>query len=294
MSESPPLAELKAPALFGLEGKVAVVTGGSRGMGKEICRALAAAGCDLVIASRKLAGCEDLARQIQEESPGRTALGFACNVNTWSECQALYDFAYRSFGKVDVLVNNAGGSPLYRSLKEITEDYFDKIIGLNLKGPFRLSALFGSKMCEQDGGSIINVSSESSLGPSPNAAVYAAAKAGLNHFTKTFAMSYGPKVRVNCIMPGPFLTDISKAWDLQSNARGWRRQGALMRAGRADEVVGAALYFASNASSFTTGAILEVTGMAGGNGMRDPDHKKNLDFQRDVLEKMRDPRLSKL
>jgi len=149
-------------------------------------------------------------------------------------------------------------------------------------------------MCEQAGGSIINVSSDSSLGPSPTAAVYAAAKAGLNHFTKTFAMAYGPKVRVNCIMPGPVLTDISKAWDLQNSMRGWRRQGALMRAGRADEVVGAALYFASDASSFTTGAILEVNGLASGNGMRDPDHKRNLDLERDVLAKMRDPRLSKL
>jgi len=297
MAASPPISEIKVGSLFSLEGKVAVVTGGSRGMGKEICRGFAAAGCDLVIVSRKLDSCEELAQQIQMESPGRRALPFACNVSQWSECQALFDFAQKAFGKVHILVNNAGSSPLYGSLGKVTEEYFDKLIGLNLKGPFRLSALFGSKMCEQDGGSIINVSSTSSVVASPAQAVYAAAKAGLNNLSQTFGQAYGPKVRVNCIMPGPFLTDISKAWNIQQAALGWRRTGPLMRAGRADEVVGAALYFASEASSFTTGAILEVSGgesSNAGNGARDPDHGKNLNIDHDVIAKMRDPRLSKL
>eukprot|EP00747_Dinoflagellata_sp_TGD_P221985 gnl/TRDRNA2_/TRDRNA2_93746_c0_seq2.p1 gnl/TRDRNA2_/TRDRNA2_93746_c0~~gnl/TRDRNA2_/TRDRNA2_93746_c0_seq2.p1 ORF type:complete len:280 (-),score=45.67 gnl/TRDRNA2_/TRDRNA2_93746_c0_seq2:22-861(-) len=279
MSASPSIEELKAGFLFSMKGKVAVVTGGSRGMGKEICRAFAAAGCDVLIASRKLDSCEMLAEQIRRESPGRRAVPFACNVNKWKECEALYEYALSSFGKVDVLVNNAGGSPLYPSLKDISEEYFDKIVGLNLKGPFRLAALFASKMCEGDGGCIINVSTEATIHPSPREVIYSAAKSGLNTMTKSLAHAYGPKVRVNCIMPGPFLTDISEAWDLKRQEKAWAQGSALMRAGRADEVVG---------------AILEVTGLQNGSGARDPYHKKNLDVERDVREKMRDARLSKL
>lgn len=293
MAASPPISELQAGSLFNLEGQVAVVTGGSRGMGKEICRAFAAAGCDIIIASRKLDACEALAKQIMEECPERQVLPFAMNVNSWDDCQRLFDFAYKSFGKVDVLVNNAGGSPLYKALLDISEDYYDKVMGLNLKGPFRLAVLFGSRMCELEGGKIINVSTEGTLSPQPHAAVYGAAKSGLNYLTTTLAAAYGPKVRVNCIMPGPFLTEISKAWDVQQGAKQWQRSSALMRAGRADEVVGAALYFASEASSFTTGAILQISGLPSV-GTRDPYHRRNLDMDRDVLAKMRDPRISKL
>lgn len=262
-------------------------------MGKEICRAYAAAGCNIIIASRKLETCEALARQIMDESPGRQALPFAMNVNSWDDCERLFTFAYDSFGKVDILVNNAGGSPLYKSLLDVSEDYYDKVMDLNLKGPFRLSVLFASRMCEQDGGKIINVSTANTMSPSPHAAVYGAAKSGVNYLTSTLAAAYGPKVRVNCIMPGPFLTDISKAWDVKQGAKQWRKQMALMRAGRADEVVGAALYFASEASSFTTGAILQISGLPSV-GARDPYHSKNLDLDRDVIAKMRDPRISKL
>lgn len=192
-----------------------------------------------------------------------------------------------------MLVNNAGGSPLYKSLKDITESYFDKVIGLNLKGPFRLSTLFASKMCEGYGGSIINVSTDGTLSHPVNAVVYAAAKSGLNSLTKSMAQAYGPKVRVNCILPGPFLTDIAKAWDLKMNQKGWRMGKPLMRAGRADETVGAALFFASSASSYCTGALLEVTGGPSVTG-RDPYGMKGLDYNRDVLPLMRDPRLAKM
>ena len=133
---------------------------------------------------------------------------------------------------------------------------------MNLKGPFRLTALVGERMAAGDGGSIINVSSTASIRPTPNVIPYAAAKAGLNAMTEAFALAYGPKVRVNCIMPGPFLTDISKAWDMpafERQAKGF----ALRRGGDPDEIVGAAIYFASDASSFTTGAILRIDGGSG-------------------------------
>jgi NAD(P)-dependent dehydrogenase (short-subunit alcohol dehydrogenase family) len=273
---------LDAANLFSLKGKNAIVTGGSRGMGREICRAFARAGCNVIIASRKLDNCAELAKLIEEECPSVRAVPFACHIGKWDECQLLYDFAYKMFGSIDILVNNAGGSPLYESLKEVSEKYFDSIIGLNLKGPFRLSALIGSKMCEQNGGSIIMVSSESTVGVTPRETVYAAAKSGVNYLTQSFAHAYGPKVRCNCIQPGPFLTDISKAWDLDAVAAGLQQRSALMRAGRPDEIVGAALYLASDASSFTTGSILRVDGLPGGSGARDPDHSRNLDYERDV------------
>ena len=115
-------------------------------------------------------------------------------------------------------------------------------------------------MAEQDGGSIINVSSVSSIRPTPDVIPYSAAKAGLNAMTGGFAHAFGPKVRVNCIMAGPFLTDISKAWDLEAFNKRARETMALRRGGKPDEIVGAALYFASDASSFTTGTILRVDG----------------------------------
>lgn len=245
---------------FDLTGKVAVVTGGSRGMGREMVLAFAENGADVVIASRKLDACEALAAEVTERFPGRRALPVACHVGRWEDCDALAEAAYGHFGKVDVLVNNAGMSPLYPSLVEVGEDLFDKVIGVNLKGPFRLSALVGARMAAGDGGSIINVSSTAAIRPTPTETAYSAAKAGLNAITVAFAHAYGPKVRVNCIMPGPFLTDISKAWDLEAFEARVKVDYPLQRGGRPDEIVGAALYFASDASSYTTGSVLKIDG----------------------------------
>jgi NAD(P)-dependent dehydrogenase (short-subunit alcohol dehydrogenase family) len=143
----------------------------------------------------------------------------------------------------------------------VSEDLFDKVIGVNLKGPFRLSSLVGTRMAAGDGGSIIMVSSIASQRPSPTEAPYGAAKAGVNSLTGSLAAAFGPKVRVNCIVPGPFLTDISKAWDMEAfNARA-KSAFALGRGGQPHEVVGAALYLASNASSYTTGALINIDGL---------------------------------
>ena len=176
--------------------------------------AFAERGADVVIASRKLPACEEVAREVVKL--GRKALPFACHVGRWDEVGKLADAAYERFGKVDVLINNAGMSPLYPSLEEISEELFDKVVGLNFKGPFRLSAIVGSRMAKGDGGSIINISSTASLNPSPTSEPYGAAKAGLNSITRSFAFAYGPEVRVNCIVAGPFLTDIAKAWDMEA------------------------------------------------------------------------------
>jgi len=246
---------------FDLSGRVAVVTGGSRGLGEAIVRAFAAHGADVVIASRKGLACAALAAEIREQT-GRRAVGIACHVGHWADCDALADAAYAEFGRVDVLVNNAGMSPLYPSIGEVSEELFDKVVGVNLKGPFRLAAVIGTRMMNGDGGSIINVSSIAAVQPSPGELPYAAAKAGLNNLTVGLARALGPRVRVNCIMPGPFLTDISKAWDQEAFARTAERSIPLGRGGQPEEVVGAALYLASDAASYTTGAVIKVDGGA--------------------------------
>jgi NAD(P)-dependent dehydrogenase (short-subunit alcohol dehydrogenase family) len=246
-----------AADLFDLSGKVALITGGSRGLGHEMALAFARAGADVVIASRKADSCERAAAEVR--ALGRQALAHACHVGDWQALDGLVDAAYARFGKVDVLVNNAGMSPLYPSLAEVSETLWDKVLGVNLKGPFRLTANVGTRMAAGGGGSIINVSSIAAIRPTPTETPYAAAKAGLNALTEAFALAFGPTVRVNCIMAGPFLTDIAKAWDPKMVSY-MEATSALKRAGNPDEIVGAALYFASAASSFTTGAILRVDG----------------------------------
>jgi NAD(P)-dependent dehydrogenase (short-subunit alcohol dehydrogenase family) len=242
-----------------LEGKVALITGGSRGLGRAMALGFANAGADIIVASRKLENCRAVAGEV--EARGRRALAVACHVGHWDGLDALVAASYEAFGRVDVLVNNAGMSLLYGSLPEVTEAIWDKTVDLNLKGPFRLTALVGSRMAAGPyGGSIINVSSTGSIRPAADMLPYDAAKAGLNALTVGFAHAFGPSVRVNCIMAGPFLTDVTAAWDVPAVEASLKGSHALGRIGQPDEIVGAALYFASSASSYTTGAVLRVDG----------------------------------
>ncbi|MCF8588958.1 glucose 1-dehydrogenase [Gordonia sp. HY285] len=241
-----------------LEGKVALVTGGSRGLGREMVLAFAHAGADTVIASRKLDGCEKLAEEVTAAT-GRRALPLACHVGDWDAQDDVVARVYEEFGKVDILVNNAGMSPLYENLEDISEALFDKVFDVNLKGAFRLTTLIAPRMVEAGGGSIINISSIASERPTPGDLPYGAAKAGLNILTKGFAQAYGPTVRVNAIMAGPFLTDISKAWDMDVVAEKMKVL-PLGRAGDPVEIVGAALYLAGPGAGYTTGAIIPVDG----------------------------------
>jgi NAD(P)-dependent dehydrogenase (short-subunit alcohol dehydrogenase family) len=220
--------------------------------------AFAEQGADVIIASRKLDDCEQLAAEIRLRT-GRKAFPIACNVSDWAQCDTLVDTAYAEFGGVDILVNNAGMSPLYPSLDQVGESLWDKVIGLNLKGPFRLAALIGTRMAAAGGGSIINISSIAAIRPAPENLPYAAAKAGLNVLTEGFAQAFGPAVRVNTIQCGAFRTDISRAWTPEV-AEALAAGAALARVGEPGEIVGATLYFASEASSFCTGATLRVDG----------------------------------
>jgi len=255
---------------FSLKGKVCCVTGGSRGLGREIVLGFAQAGADaVVISSRKLPDCEKVAQEVISLYPECKAVAISCNVSKWEECENLFNKTIEEFGRCEVLVNNAGSSPLYPSLIEVSQELFDKVINLNLRGPFRLCALFGTYMSQQEhGGSIINVSTDETKRPSATATVYGAAKSGVNYLTQAVASAYGPKVRCNCIMPGPFLTDISKSWDLDKLQKHWDMNISLKRPGNPEEVVGAAIYFASDASSYTNGSILEISGGMQ-NGKRD-------------------------
>lgn len=244
--------------LFDLRGKVALVTGGSRGLGRAMALAFAERGADVIIASRKAANCAEVAELAR--GLGVRALAHACHVGHWDELEGLVDTAYAEFGKVDILVNNAGMSPRYPKLSAVTEELFDKVVGVNLKGPYRLSALIGERMAGGNGGVIINVSSTAAVQATPDAEPYGAAKAGINSLTVSLARAWAPKVRVNCIQAGPFLTDIAKAWDMDAFERTAETAIALRRGGQPEEVVGAALYLASDAGSFTTGAIIRVDG----------------------------------
>lgn len=245
--------------LFDLSGKVAIVTGGSRGLGRAMVLALAEHGADVVIASRKLEACEQLAAEVRAGS-GRDALAVRFHAGRWEDADRLIEAVYERFGRCDILVNNAGMSPLYPSLAESSEELFDKVMSVNFKGPFRLCALAGERMASAEGGSIVNVSSIAAVEPGPHELVYAGAKAALNAMTLGVARAYGPKVRANVIMPGPFLTDISRAWDMEAFEQRARSSIPLGRGGQPEEIVGAALYLASDASSYTTGAVIKVDG----------------------------------
>lgn len=247
----------RTPAeLFDLTGKVALVTGGSRGLGREIVLGYAAAGADVVIASRKLDACEAVAAEVR--ALGRKALPVACHAGRWDELDALAERAYDEFGHVDVLVNNAGLSPLAPSSAETSEELFDKVVAVNFKGPFRLSSVVAERMAAGEGGSVISVSSTGALRPSPNFGPYAGSKAALNAISVALAQEFAPKVRFNVISPGGFYTDISKGWAVPGRDEPTQ---LLRRYGYPPEIVTAALYYASDASSYTTGSLLRVDGL---------------------------------
>jgi NAD(P)-dependent dehydrogenase (short-subunit alcohol dehydrogenase family) len=245
-------------ALCDLTGQVALITGGTRGLGRAMALGLAQAGADLVVASRHQDACDEAAAALREQT-GRRVLGKACHVGRWDELDALVDAAYAEYGRVDVLINNAGMSPVYPSPEAVSEELWDKVLAVNLKGPFRLTALVGARMAAGDGGSVINISSVAAIRPDRAVLPYAAAKAGLNALTVGFAEALGPTVRVNAILAGTFLTDISSHWDPD-----WLRERsahfALQRAGEPGEIVGTALYLAGAASSYTSGAVIPVHG----------------------------------
>ncbi|WP_448586227.1 SDR family NAD(P)-dependent oxidoreductase [Thermaurantiacus sp.] len=240
--------------LFDFSGRIALVTGGSRGLGREMALALAARGADVIIASRKADACEAVAAEIR--ALGVRSAAIPANVARWDACEQLAEAAWATFGRLDLLVNNAGSGPLAAS-DTVSEALFDKIVGLNFKGPFRLSALIARRMAEGAGGAILNISSIAALKPLPRVVPYSAAKAALNAMTVAFAHEFAPRVRVNAIAAGPFLTDIAKAWPEEARHVA---PNALQRPGKPPEIVPAALMLLSPAATFATGAVVRVDG----------------------------------
>jgi NAD(P)-dependent dehydrogenase (short-subunit alcohol dehydrogenase family) len=256
MSASPGRSRTLAE-LHDLTGRVALVTGATRGLGRAIVQGLAEAGADVVVASRKLDACEAVAAELHART-GVRAVPLACHVGRWDDCDLVVEQTLARFGRLDVLVNNAGMSPLYPSLDAVTETLYDKTLGVNLKGPFRLAVLAATWMAAHGGGSIINIGTAGSLVASANQLPYACAKAGLNALTVGLADAYAPTVRVNAILPGPFRTDSSKGWAPPEGED--VTFVPMRRMGRPEELVPLVVHLAGDAAGFTTGALIRVDG----------------------------------
>jgi NAD(P)-dependent dehydrogenase (short-subunit alcohol dehydrogenase family) len=243
---------------FRCDDKVVVITGASKGLGRAMALGFADVGADVVVASRKLGPCEAVADEVRAK--GRRALAVSCHVGDWAQCDALVAATVAEFGRIDVLVNNAGIAPVPPSLAGVTEDLFDKTIAVNLKGPLRLSAVAAPHM--PPGSTIITISSKASTHPSPFTVVYAAAKAGLNTLTRAMAQEFAPQgIRVNGIVCGTFHTDSFHASiPNEEAARAMAARIAVGRIADADEIVGTALYLATDASSYLTGQMITLDG----------------------------------
>ncbi len=245
--------------LFDFTGKVALVTGGSRGIGYQMVKALAERGADVIIASRKLENCEAVAAEMR--ALGRKALAIGAHVGKWAECDRLIAESYAAFGRIDILINNAGMGPRMPS-HDVTEALFDSVVNLNFKGPFRLASQVAKRMFDRaaetgEGGCIINVSSTGALMQVPQVVPYCSSKAALNAMAGSLAAEYGPHVRVNTLSPGPFRTDIAKAWADGGEGPYPNPRGI---AAFPEDIVTAALFLASPASVNVTGSLVRCDG----------------------------------
>ena len=246
-----------------LEGRVAIVTGSSRGLGKAIATGLAEAGATVVVSSRKPEQCDITAEEIRRTT-GATVLSRACHMGSWDEIPGLVGDVVAAFGGIDVVVNNAGMMPALVEAVDIDLGYWRKIFSVNLEGPLRLSQLVAPIMRERGGGTIVNISSVAAYyGGMRGNSAYPAAKAGLLSLTRSMAREWAPwKIRVNAVSPGPFRSPMNDAAE-RSNPGFYQRSAAetmLGRVGDTEEIVGPVLYLASDASSFVTGEDHMVTG----------------------------------
>ncbi len=243
-----------------LTGKVALVTGGSRGLGRAMCLGLADAGADVIIASRRLENCERVAREV--ENRGRKALAVAAHAGSIEDLDRLIDCAYARFGRVDILINNAGINPALGLLSDLTPELFQKLFDVNTKGPWYLASRLAPRMAGHGGGSIINIISVGGLKPSPYQGFYSATKAALHALTRVMAAEWAPLgIRVNDLAPGSYHSDM---FDSAANIPGYL-QGAIdaslqQRVAATEEILGPILYLASDMSAFTTGSTLVSDG----------------------------------
>ena len=246
---------------FSLAGKVAIVTGGSRGIGRSIALGLAEAGADVAIAARKPEALEEAVQAVR--ALGRRALAVPTNVRRMEELRNLVDTTREALGRIDVLVNNAGTNPIFGPVQEMDERAWDMIMNTNVKSMFYLSVMAREAMClHGEGGSIVNVSSIAGVQASDVIGGYSISKAAVIMLTQVLAKQWGRDgIRVNCIAPGLIRTEFSRAlWENERISRDAVEGAALHRIGEPDEMAGAVVYLASPAASFTTGQTLVIDG----------------------------------
>jgi NAD(P)-dependent dehydrogenase (short-subunit alcohol dehydrogenase family) len=247
---------------FDLTGRVAIVTGSTKGIGRAMAEGLAKAGASVVVSSRKQDACEKAAAEI-EEATGSQTLGLACHVGDWDAVATFVEEVKSRLGRIDVLVNNAGINPARIGPADMTLDYWQKVFSVNVEGPLRTCQLVAPLMRDQGGGSIVNIASMGGYSGGANICAYAASKAALINLTKSMAQEWAPwKVRVNALSPGPFISEMMEG--AERSAPGFKdmvASGTLMkRVADPREIVGPVVYLASDASSFVTGDDISVSG----------------------------------
>jgi NAD(P)-dependent dehydrogenase (short-subunit alcohol dehydrogenase family) len=246
--------------LFDLSGKVALVTGASRGIGEAIARLLAAYGAKVIVSSRKIDGCEAVAASIREQ--GGEAVAMACHVGEMAQIDAVFDKIKSQFGRLDILVNNAAANPYFGHILDTDLAAYDKTVDVNVRGYFFMSIAAGNMMKEQGGGVILNTASVNGISPGPMQGIYSITKAAVISMTKAFAKECGPlNIRVNALLPG--LTETKFASALTSNEKILKTalmQIPLGRTAQPEEMAGTVLYLVSDASSYTTGTTVTVDG----------------------------------
>jgi NAD(P)-dependent dehydrogenase (short-subunit alcohol dehydrogenase family) len=247
--------------IFSVHGRVVVITGATKGLGRAFATGLAAAGARVVVSSRKQDGCETVAAEI--ESDGGDALALAAHVGAWDTLPQFVDRVVAHYGRIDALVNNAGISPAFCAIADMTEAYWDKVMSTNVKGPLRLSALVAPHMRDAGGGSIVNVASVAGYRGQERNSHYSASKAALLNLTQSMAAEWAPwGIRVNSISPGPFRTTMMDGLE-RTTPDGLRQLAATTlqhRVADPAEAVGLARFLLSDASVFVTGADHEISG----------------------------------
>lgn len=246
---------------FRLDGKVALVNGGSRGIGEAVCHGLAEQGAHVVVASRRQESCDKVAADIRER--GLSAEAHACHGGKLEAIDTIMAHVEKTLGRLDVLVNNAGTNPYFGAVEETPIEAFDKVVEVNYRGPFYFCEKAVTLMKQNDGGNIVNVASISGIVPGVLQGAYSTTKAALINVTKTFALECGPDVRANTLCPGLVDTKLASALTadkdmIQSVVEKW----PMKRIGQPEDMVGAVLYMASDASAFMTGQVMIVDGGA--------------------------------
>ncbi|WP_116365376.1 SDR family NAD(P)-dependent oxidoreductase [Parahaliea mediterranea] len=245
-----------------LSGKVALVTGGSRGLGRAMVMGLAQAGADVIIASRRQESCQAVAEAVQRDT-GRRALPVAAHTGQMNDLDRLIDTSYQAFGRVDVLINNAGINPAMGELSALPPELFQKMFDVNTKGPWYLASRLAPRMAQHGGGSIINVLSVGALKPSALQGFYASTKAALQALTRVMAAEWaGQGIRVNALAPGSYHSDLfdGSAAAIPGFEDGAKAASLQKRVAETEEIIGPVLYLASDLSAYTTGHTLVSDG----------------------------------